>query len=95
MADANPLDVIAAADAHHRRVAFCGCVEAVLQGHHVLHRSRILADAPAAGAGQVAGMEGFKLKDHRELGRLAELVLDDVAGDFLRQRKWETHKLFN
>jgi hypothetical protein len=67
--------------------------EALLQRHHVLERRGIFADAPAAGAGQVAGVQRFELQDHRKFGRLAELVLDDVAGDFLRQREWETHNL--
>jgi len=36
-------------------------------------------------------MQRFKLKHHGKLRRLAEFVLDDVTGNFLCQRKWETH----
>jgi hypothetical protein len=38
-------------------------------------------------------MERFELQNHRKLGRLAKFVLDDVAGDFFRQREWESHCL--
>ena len=39
-------------------------------------------------------MKRFQLQDHGELGRLADFMFDDVAGDFLRQGKWKTHNLF-
>ena len=84
----------AAANGNHRRVAFHRGLQALLQRHHVLERRGIFADAPAAGAGEVAGVQRFELQDHRKLRRLAQLVLDDVAGDFFRQRKWESHNLF-
>ena len=65
--------------------------KAFFQRHHVLEARGIFADAAAAGAGEVAGVQRFELQDHRKLGRLAELVLDDVTGDFFRQRKGESH----
>ena len=84
----------AAADGNHRRITFHGRFKAFFQRHHVLERRGIFADAAAAGAGQVAGMQRFELQDHRELGRLAELVLDDVTGNFFGQRKGKSHNLF-
>jgi len=67
----------------------------LFQRNHVFERRGIFADAPAAGAGQVARVQRFELQDHGELGCLANFMFDDVAGDFLRQREWETHNLFN
>lgn len=75
----------AAADGYHRRVAILCGREALLERHHVLQRCGILADAAAAGAGEVAGVQRLKLQDHGELWGLAELMLDDVTGDFDRQ----------
>ena len=65
--------------------------EALFQRHHVLEGRGIFADAAAAGAGEVAGVQRFELQDHREFRRLAQFVFDDVAGDFFRQREGETH----
>ena len=85
---------LAAADAHHRRVAIhCGG-QALLQRHHVLERRGVFADAPAAGAGQVAGVQRFKLQHHRELRCLADFVFNDVSRDFRGQRQWKPHNLF-
>ncbi len=84
----------ATTDGNHRRITFnCG-LEALFQRHHVLERRGVFADASAAGAGQVAGVQRFELQDHRELGRLAQFVLDDVAGNFFRQREWESHRFY-
>ena len=45
-----------------------------------------------AGAGQIARVQWLQLKNHGKLGRLAQFVFDDVAGDFRRQREWKSHK---
>jgi hypothetical protein len=39
-------------------------------------------------------MQRFELQDHGEPGRLAQFVLDDVSGDFRREREWESHKFY-
>jgi hypothetical protein len=36
-------------------------------------------------------MQRFQLQNHGELRGFAQLMFDDVAGDFFRQREWETH----
>ncbi len=81
----------AAADRHHRRVAFLRGLQAILQAHHVLEVGGILADAPTAGAGQIAGVERFKLQHQRKLRRAEQFVFNYVPGDLRRQREGESH----
>ena len=81
----------AAADGHHRRLALDRRREALLERHHILEVGRVLADASATGAGQVAGVERFELEDHRELRGPRDLVLDDVRSDLDRQGEGKTH----
>jgi hypothetical protein len=69
-------------------------MEALFQRHHVLEIRGIFADAAATGAGQIAGVQRFQLKDHRETGRFLDLMLDDVSGDFRRQSQGESHILY-
>jgi len=82
---------LAAADRHHRRVAFPGCLQAILQRHQVLDGSRVLADPPAARTSQVAGMQRFELEYRRELLGPANLMLDYVPCDFRRKCQWKSH----
>ncbi len=72
---------LAAADRNHRRVALLRRTEAVFERHHVLERGGILADAAAAGAGEVAGVQRFELENGRELLRPAQFLPDDVSRD--------------
>ena len=83
----------AAANRDHRRVAFHRHGQAFFQRHHVLEVGGIFADAAAAGAGEIAGVQRFELQDHGKLGRFAQFVLDDVTGDFRRQGKWKSHRI--
>ncbi len=85
----------AAANGNHRRIAFLRHGETFFQRHHVLEVRGIFADAPAAGAGQVAGVQRFELQNHREFRGFANLMFDDVTGNFNCQCKWETHNIFN
>ena len=39
----------------------------------------------------IARMKRFELQNHRKFRRATQFVFDDVAGDFLRQREWESH----
>ena len=81
----------ATANGDHRRITFDGCLETLIQGHHVLERGGIFPDASAAGASQVTCVQRLELQDHRKLGGLAEFVFDDVAGNLFGQRKRESH----
>jgi hypothetical protein len=83
----------AAANGNHRSVAFLRGAEAVVQAHNVLEGRRVLANAPAAGAGQVAGVQGLELQDSRELAYPQDLFLDDVCGDLGRERQRKPHRL--
>ena len=65
----------AAANGHHRRVALLGHGEAFLQRHHVLEGGGVFANTPAAGAGQIAGVQRLELQDHGEFRRLAQLCV--------------------
>ena len=42
------------------------------------------SNAAAAGARQIARVQGLKLQHHGKLGRALDLMLDDVAGDLRR-----------
>jgi hypothetical protein len=79
------------ADGDHGSIAFLSRTQAILQRHHVLEAGRVLADAPAPGAGQVAGMERLKLKDEGKTGRFAQLMPDYVTGNFNRQCERKSH----
>ena len=83
----------AAANGDHRRLALNGGGETILQAHHVLEVRGIFADASAAGASEVAGVQRLKLQHHRKLRRFAQLVLDDVRGDLGREREGEPHRI--
>ena len=83
----------AAANADHRRVTFLRHRETFFQRHHVLEVRGVFADAAAAGAGEIARVQRFELQHHGKLRRPAQFVFDDVTGDFLRQRKWEAHRI--
>jgi hypothetical protein len=61
------------------------------QGHHVLEGRGILADAAAAGAGEVAGVEGLQLEHHGEFGAALDTVRNDVFRDLGGQREGESH----
>ena len=65
--------------------------EAVLQAHHVLEIGGILADPPAAGAGEVAGVQRLQLQHQGKSWSALDSVFNDVRGDFRRQRQWESH----
>ncbi len=84
---------LAAADRHHRRLAFLGCIKAILQAHHVLQAGGVFPNAPAARAGQVTGVQRFELEHHGEPGGAPHFVFDDMPGDFRRQRQWKSHTL--
>ena len=81
----------AAANGNHRGVAFRGGSQAILQRHHVLEAGGIFADAPATGASEIAGVQRFKLQHQSELWRPQHLMLNDMGGDFRRQREWKSH----
>ena len=66
----------------HRRAAFLGGRQAFLERHHVLEAGGILADAAAAGAGEIARVKRLELQHQRKSGRAQQLVFDDVTGDF-------------
>ena len=76
---------LAAANAHHRSAAFVGSLEAIFERHQILDGGRILADASAAGAGEVAGVQRFKLENRGKFLHAANLVADDVPGDSRRE----------
>jgi hypothetical protein len=40
-------------------------------------------------------MQRFQLEHHRKPGRPPQFVRDDVAGNFDRQRKWESHRIIS
>ena len=82
---------LAAADGDHGRVALGRGGQALLERHHVFERRGILADAAAAGAGEVAGVQRLELEHHRELAGAFELMFDDVPGDLGRRREGKTH----
>ena len=81
----------AAADAHHRRAALGRRAQAFFQGHQVLERGAVFPDASAAGAGEVAGVEGLQLEHGGEFFVTAQFVADDVLGDFAGQGERESH----
>lgn len=82
----------AAADGNHRRVAFLGRPEAILQTHHILERGGIFPNSPATGAGEITGMQRLELQHRGELLRAAELMPDHVRSDFSRKRQGKPHK---
>ena len=75
---------LTAADRDHRRVAFLSRAQTVFQAHHVLERGGIFPDPSAAGACEITGVQRLELQDGCELLRTAQLVPDDVGGDFRR-----------
>ena len=81
LADAGVDHRLAAADRDDRGAALVDGVEALLDRELLLDRRLVLADPPAAGAGQVAGVERFEHQDHREPLGPRQLLLGDVAGD--------------
>ena len=83
----------ATADGNHGRITVDGRLQAVLQGHHVLEAGGVLANATAAGAGEVAGVQRFQLQHHCESRRSGELMTDDVTGNLDRQGQRKSHDL--
>ncbi len=57
---------LAAADADDRRAALVDRRQALLDGQLVLDRRGVLANPPAAGAGQVAGVQGLEHQHQRK-----------------------------
>ena len=84
---------LAAADADDRGAAFVDRVEALLDGQLFLDGLRVFANAAAAGAGQIAGMQRFEHEHERKALRARQLFPGDVAGHGGRQGEGETHDL--
>ena len=83
----------ATADGHHRGITLRGGRKALLQRHHVLETGGIFADAAAASAGQIAGVQRFQLQHHGKFWRTCDFMLDDMTGNLDRQGQRETHRL--
>ena len=83
---------LAPADRNHRRPALRRGTQAVFQRHDLLQRGRILADAPAAGAGEVAGVERLQLQDRRKFLNAPDFFSDDMARNPGGQRERKPHR---
>ena len=83
---------LAATDRDHRRVAFFRRRQAILQGQKIFQRSRIFPNPAAPGAGEITGMQRFKLQDCGKFFRPANLVADDVGGNLRREGERKSHK---
>ena len=82
-----------AANGDHWRAAFLRRGQAILEAHHVFEAGGIFADASAAGAGQIAGVQRFELQDQREPGRAQHFMLNNVTGDLRRQSERKAHRI--
>ena len=71
---------LAAGDVHDRRAGLLGDAQALLDLHPLVEHVLVLADAPAAVAGEVADLEGLEHQGHGEpLGALDQPLLDEVG----------------
>ena len=83
---------LAAADRDDRSAALVDRGEALVDRELLLDRLDVLADPPAARAGQVAGVKRFEHQDHGELLGPGDLLLGHVAGDPAAHLKRKTHR---
>ena len=81
----------AAGDGDNRGRAFINRVQAFFQGHHLLDGVGVLADAAAAGAGQIAEMGWFKHQHQRVFVNLIHFVGNDVFGEIVIETQGKTH----
>ena len=82
---------LAAADAHDGGAGLVHGIQALLDGEAVLEVGGVFADAPAAGAGEVAGVQRLEHQHEREARRAGQLVLGHVADHVGRQAQGESH----
>ena len=69
------------ANRYHWGIALGRRSEAGLERNHVLEAGRVLTDASASSAGEVARVQWLKLEHHGEAGGPLQLVLHDVPGN--------------
>lgn len=83
---------LAAADRDHRSAALLSGTEAIVEGHHILQRCRILANASATCASEIAGVQGLELENGREFFHAACFLPDDVARNARRECQRKPHE---
>ena len=81
----------AAGDADHRRTAFVGCVDALLDGEVLLQDRDGVLDLAAAGAGQVAAKERLQHEHERIALAPTEALLQHVAAYRHHLRRRNSH----
>src|SRR5512146_2837937 len=69
---------LAATDRNDRRATVVGGLQTLLDGDNLADRALVFAYAPAAGTGEIAGMQRLKHQYERKLFSSGELLLDDV-----------------
>ena len=90
-ADAGIDQRLAAANADDRRAGLVDRGQALLDRELVLDRLLVLANAPAAGAGEIAGVQRLE-HEHERIALLPrDFLLGDIAGHVERQTQGKTH----
>ena len=82
---------LAAADAHARRAALVDGRQAFVDRQLVLDGAGVFANPPAAGAGQVAGVQRLEHQHQRKFLFAGQLLLQQVTGHRARERKRKAH----
>ena len=66
--------------------------QALVQRQLLLQRVGVFADPPAAGAGQVAGVQRFEHQHQRKPPLARQLLLQQIAGQRAGEGKGKTHE---
>ena len=70
---------LAAADGDDRRAAIVNRRQALFDGEHFVDRGLVFADAAAAGAGEIAGVERFEHHGQRKLLRPGDALASEIT----------------
>ena len=82
---------LAAADAYDRRAALAGRGQALRERKPLVHRVGVFANPPAAGAGEVAGVQRFEHQNQRKVFFARQPLPQQVAGHRAGQREGKSH----